>query len=617
MRRITTFSTIVALIFTLSLVGNVARASDDSANSEAQANSPRPWQLRFEYDQNALTLVEATPIPSLRKSVRTPGLDHAPVKVGYNLTWLGSSGQSILATDIQVPLGIRSTLGEGEACREVMPEQGSFVVRILGPGPDQTPASVRLEKVSLAGRAINRLPLPPVFENGYMTLPIGSIGSAVSAFDGLVNITKIKDSGPDENRLVIVVMGDGFTGTNLSNGDFAQATIDMVLTMGMDEPWDQLMDVTNIYRVDVESNEAGADNEVYGVYKDTYFSSSFWVNDIERLLALTGTGPGRAYSLADLAAHAGMWDVILVLVNSTKYGGSGGGIATSSMHSAAPEIVVHELGHSFADLADEYETEYSGFPPGDGEPNVDFDASGPGLKWLAWVDPGTPLPTPEASPYLTVVGAFEGARYLSSGIYRPVYNCKMRSLGPDFGPICQEAHLRSLCNMVTLTDSLLLDTAVVGIVGSGGLTVGVEALPLEGLTYEWTLDGAPVAGPTGQEWTMFPEDMTDSVQVLSLEVRFDTPKIRLDTISESYRWTIKQIISTTCCLAPSVGDCDCSGGIDVSDIQALIDNLFLSLDPLCCEDEGDIDFSGVLDVTDLSILIDNQFLTLTPLPPCP
>jgi len=80
------------------------------------------------------------------------------------------------------------------------------------------------------------------------------------------------------------------------------------------------------------------------------------------------------------------------------------------------------------------------------------------------------------------------------------------------------------------------------------------------------------------------------------------------------------VISQTgagCCIPPTVGDIDQSGGVDITDISVLIDNQFLTLTPLICEEEGDVDFSGTVDITDLSLLIDNQFLTLTPLPPCP
>ena len=72
-----------------------------------------------------------------------------------------------------------------------------------------------------------------------------------------------------------------------------------------------------------------------------------------------------------------------------------------------------------------------------------------------------------------------------------------------------------------------------------------------------------------------------------------------------------------CCTGPSVGDTDCSGTVDIADIQTLIDNQFLSLTDLCCFEEGDVDLSGGIDVADLQLLIDNQFISLAPLPPCP
>lgn len=81
------------------------------------------------------------------------------------------------------------------------------------------------------------------------------------------------------------------------------------------------------------------------------------------------------------------------------------------------------------------------------------------------------------------------------------------------------------------------------------------------------------------------------------------------------------------CCTGSTGDVDCSpdGTVDISDVQTLIDNLFLSLTPLCCETSANMNYPGsgagetdtLVDITDLSILIDNQFLTLAPLPACP
>jgi len=84
-------------------------------------------------------------------------------------------------------------------------------------------------------------------------------------------------------------------------------------------------------------------------------------------------------------------------------------------------------------------------------------------------------------------------------------------------------------------------------------------------------------------------------------------------------------VPTTCCIPPTVGDCDQSGAVDITDISVLVDNQFLTLTPLICYDEGNLNYPGtsytttdtVVDITDLTILIDNQFLTLTPLWPCP
>ncbi len=90
------------------------------------------------------------------------------------------------------------------------------------------------------------------------------------------------------------------------------------------------------------------------------------------------------------------------------------------------------------------------------------------------------------------------------------------------------------------------------------------------------------------------------------------------TITAAYNFYYGTIrgCSEGCCLPPTVGDCDQSGGVDITDISVLIDNQFLTLTPLVCEVEGDVDFSGGVDITDLSVLIDNQFLTLTPLKDC-
>jgi len=86
-------------------------------------------------------------------------------------------------------------------------------------------------------------------------------------------------------------------------------------------------------------------------------------------------------------------------------------------------------------------------------------------------------------------------------------------------------------------------------------------------------------------------------------------------------------IKTNACCRGFTGNVDCDNVdvVDITDVQVMVDNLFLTLTPLCCQKEANFNYPGsgypetdnITDITDLSILIDNQFLTLTPLPSCP
>ena len=157
------------------------------------------------------------------------------------------------------------------------------------------------------------------------------------------------------------------------------------------------------------------------------------------------------------------YEHIFVIVNTPEYGG--GGIFNSYQVAAAdhpytPIVAVHEFGHSFAGLADEYfyageedDTYLDGIEPW--EPNIttlaDFDS-----KWADKVEASTPVPTPwnkevisreknmekakTEIPVDLTIGVYEGAGYRSSGVYRPFVTCRMRDNEyPAFCEVCQEA----------------------------------------------------------------------------------------------------------------------------------------------------------------------------------
>jgi hypothetical protein len=152
-------------------------------------------------------------------------------------------------------------------------------------------------------------------------------------------------------------------------------------------------------------------------------------------------------SVRDVAANA-PYDQIYILVNSPKYGG--GAIfnhysLSVNSNKMAGKIFIHELGHGFAGLADEYYNSavaYNDFYPLDVEPwepnittLIDFEK-----KWKNLIPENTPIPTPENEKYKTLTGVFEGGGYAAKGIYRPRYDCLMNTFKDDaFCDPCKQA----------------------------------------------------------------------------------------------------------------------------------------------------------------------------------
>jgi PAS domain-containing protein len=270
----------------------------------------------------------------------------------------------------------------------------------------------------------------------------------------VVGTTTVVHSGPPSRRWNLVLLGDGFREEEL--GDYAVAVQRFVDHLFATPPFDELRAAVNVHRVDVVSTDSGADDPVAcggtGAAPRTYFDASFCTGGIQRLLVVDDV---TALTVAGDAVP--QWNMILVVVNSTVYGGSGGGVAVYSLAGGAEEIAVHEMGHTAFGLADEYEyfagcgvdtdrDRHPGFEPA--EPNVTTDADPASLKWRDLVRPGTPLPTtrnadcrqcdPQPNPLpAETVGAYEGARYYHCDAYRPQFDCKMRALGPPFCAVCR------------------------------------------------------------------------------------------------------------------------------------------------------------------------------------
>lgn len=214
------------------------------------------------------------------------------------------------------------------------------------------------------------------------------------------------------------------------------------------EPFKTLRNRFNVVAVKAPSAESGTSNPGKGIWKNTALHSNFNTFYSDRYLT--------TLHLKDLHNWlAGTpYEHIIVLVNTDNYGG--GGILNSynlsmTHHRAFKPVVVHEFGHSFAGLADEYAYDYEAIPmfPHDIEPweknittMVDFKS-----KWSDMVKKGTKIPTeqpadldkPNAKKEKWQIGAYEPAGYSMHGVYRAYPDCRMRTNNnPEFCPVCQK-----------------------------------------------------------------------------------------------------------------------------------------------------------------------------------
>ena len=239
-------------------------------------------------------------------------------------------------------------------------------------------------------------------------------------FQKVLATTKIRGRS-DGKGLDYVIIADGFQENEMDLfRTKARAYANHILNY--DNKLSLEKNAWNIFLIETVSKQSGADNVdgQNGIQVDTALDSHFWCYNTERLLCINSTKV-----TATASKYVPQYDKVLVIVNSSKYGGAGGNYATTSL-GAGGDIATHELGHSLAGLADEYE--YGHTNPPSSEPhqsNVTINNDTTTVKWKHWLD------KPE-------VGLFEGGLYVKKGVWRPTNNSIMRNNGQPFYSINAE-----------------------------------------------------------------------------------------------------------------------------------------------------------------------------------
>ena len=187
------------------------------------------------------------------------------------------------------------------------------------------------------------------------SFPLDEGRTSMSTSDGTVlGVTQIFGSAPQNRAFNVVLLAEGFTATQ--QNDFDTACVAFSNAFQATPPFGELVLAINIFRVNVASTDSGADNPVVadggtGATARTYFDASFGGENIRRLLQCNNTTALQvaAEQLPELLPES---TVVLVVVNSTIYGGSGGSVGTYSLAQGATEIAIHEMGHTAFHLAE-------------------------------------------------------------------------------------------------------------------------------------------------------------------------------------------------------------------------------------------------------------------------
>lgn len=279
-----------------------------------------------------------------------------------------------------------------------------------------------------------------------------------------ITVFEILKNGPSHGKVDLAILAEGYTKAEENKFKTDLETIAKILFN--QEPYKSYKNSFNVYGVFKPSQESSADEPTHGIYKNTAVGASFNALGLYRYML---TEENRA--LRDIAAHV-PYDTIIIMVNTKRYGG-GGIYNTYCLFSLEEEwsghLLLHEFGHSFAGLGDEYydaEVAYNEFYPKGvepTEPNITALLDPRNLKWKHLVTRGIKIPTPwekekydqmdnagekahlAKKEYQGKIGAFEGAGYSSKGLYRPMVNCMMFSRANiPYCKVCEAAIIKMI-----------------------------------------------------------------------------------------------------------------------------------------------------------------------------
>lgn len=369
--------------------------------------------------------------------------------------------------------GFASIFGEWQSTPEAEAEWGTFHESIRFPWP-------KLEITLTIFKRDGKNLFQPVWTRN---IDPGAIYSNPSIYNNGLKTWAYMNNGPSSRKVDIVVLGDGYSSRQMEKfrNDVKRLTEELFKT----EPFKSRRNDFNVWVVETPSASDGVNKPHPAEFNRTPLSMSYGAFDSERYLL------GFDNRAIRDAASAVPYEFMFIIVNERTYGG--GGIynlyaTCAADNKFADYVFVHEFGHHFAALADEYYTSAVSYEAPDisiepWEANITALIDPENLKWKELTEPGTPIPTPwdkeafdkfsykiqterkqiraDKKPeyvmeelfererahekemiskmeYTGKVGAFEGAGYQPKGLYRAETDCIMFTRNRQiFCRVCQ------------------------------------------------------------------------------------------------------------------------------------------------------------------------------------
>jgi len=297
-------------------------------------------------------------------------------------------------------------------------------------------------------------------------------------------VTAIEMNGDPATKVDLLLLGDGYTASE--QDQFVATARELTELLFSTSPFRERRSDFNVWALAAPARESGVSRPSTGVYRDSPLGATYDAFRSERYVLTSANDDWRR------VASSAPYDFVEILTNSDTYGGGGiyGLFSTAAANSDwAGYLFIHEFGHHFAGLADEYYTSSVAYESPTEitepyEPNVTALLDPGNIKWKHLIADGTPLPTPwpkdvyeehslayqarrtamrsenvpeaemnklfqdnqrivegmfSEAPNAKVVGAFEGALYQAKGYYRPEQNCIMFTRTEAFCRVCSEA----------------------------------------------------------------------------------------------------------------------------------------------------------------------------------